>query len=397
MSEKKQVKVVIGANFGDEGKGLMTDYFCHQLGHTGKPVLNIRYNGGANAAHNVVTPDGVHHTFSHFGSGSFHPNADTYLGEDFILNPILFWKELDHLFKLGVQPKVYIHENCRITIPYDMMINQIVETRRGDGRHGSCGLGIDETVQRYNTWKNQRAKDAKSINKGQLQAFRLFYVTERLYEHGVAVLTDEEYYRIQNNKILDNYLTQLTAMLNYCTICDDNILRRYDRLVFEGAQGLLLDQDYLPFEPHLTSSKTGSATPKKMLLRKGLAEEDIEFCYVTRSYFTRHGAGPFPSECDASNIFKKERIEKHNVENEFQGKFRYGYFDRKLFLTAVDGDNKNMIYGFPNSRMSIAVTHLDETGGETIVEKPLEKKGPMITPDYRYASYGPTRCDVVRW
>lgn len=67
---KKEIKIVIGANFGDEGKGLITDYFCHQLLVAGHDVLNIRHNGGAQAAHNVVTPDGKQHVFSHFGAGS---------------------------------------------------------------------------------------------------------------------------------------------------------------------------------------------------------------------------------------------------------------------------------------------------------------------------------------
>ena len=62
---------------------------------------------------------------------------------------MIFCRELDELEKLGMKPKVYINRNCRITTPYDMIVNQALERQRGDGRHGSCGLGINETVERY--------------------------------------------------------------------------------------------------------------------------------------------------------------------------------------------------------------------------------------------------------
>ena len=86
----KQIKVVIGANFGDEGKGLMTDYFCKRLSESGS-VLNIRFNGGAQAGHTVVVPtlgQQKRHVFSHFGAGSFVNGTDTYLSGNFILNPM---------------------------------------------------------------------------------------------------------------------------------------------------------------------------------------------------------------------------------------------------------------------------------------------------------------------
>ena len=77
-------------------------------------------------------------------------NTDTYLSGDFILNPMLFCKELDNLRReWWLQPKVYINHNCKITTPYDMLVNQIVERARGDQKHGSCGIGINETVLRY--------------------------------------------------------------------------------------------------------------------------------------------------------------------------------------------------------------------------------------------------------
>ena len=99
------IKVVVGANFGDEGKGLMTDCFCHQSSVKGEKCLVVLHNGGAQRGHTVVTPEGGRHVFHHFGSGTF-VGADTYLSEDFILNPMVFRQEWEELKTLGVSPKV---------------------------------------------------------------------------------------------------------------------------------------------------------------------------------------------------------------------------------------------------------------------------------------------------
>lgn len=188
----KQVKVVIGANFGDEGKGLMTDCFCSKLSKNGS-VLNIRFNGGAQAGHTVVVPaygNPKRHVFSHFGAGSFVRNTDTYLSGDFILNPMLFCKELDNLRReWWLQPKVYINHNCKITTPYDMLVNQIVERARGDQRHGSCGIGINETVLRYRNHGVGYTITPGCVGsvdlKHSLQMQRDYYLPKRLKDLGV--------------------------------------------------------------------------------------------------------------------------------------------------------------------------------------------------------------------
>lgn len=402
IAMKKEIKVVIGANFGDEGKGLMTDYFCHQLSEAGHDVLNIRHNGGAQAAHNVVTPDGKQHVFHHFGAGSFNRNTDTYLAGEFILNPVLFCRELDELKKLDVNPKVYINKNCRITTPYDMMVNQILERRRGDSRHGSCGIGINETIERYNSFHSavfgcnstvdnirwHLFSDGPGSYKNELRALLTWYIPVRLSALGIT-LTKEEQELFESKTVMDNFIAQLQDMMNRCTVVDDSIIRNYSGLVFEGAQGLLLDTDYIVFAPHLTSSKTGSYNPKKIIFENELQNEKIEFCYVTRPYFTRHGFGPFPTECDVKELFGKYVEEKHNHENEFQGKFRFGYFDTTRFENAVDSDLKYMLCSFPNAVGTIAITHLDDTGG--MVFSGNTKFLALEIDQLKYTSCGETR------
>ena len=128
----KKAYAVIGAGFGDEGKGLMTDYFCRR----GGSVINIRSNGGAQAGHTVCTAGGKRHIFSHIGSGSF-AGADTYLSGYFILNPMLFSRELQIL---GANAgRIFIDLQCIITLPCDMLLNQFAETVRGNDRHGKSG------------------------------------------------------------------------------------------------------------------------------------------------------------------------------------------------------------------------------------------------------------------
>lgn len=135
---------VLGANFGDEGKGLTTDYLASQ--QTNNSIV-VRFNGGAQAAHTVQTPLNQRHVFKHIGSGSFC-NSATFLSEFFICNPLLFRNEYEQLLNYNLTPQIYVHPQAIITTPYDMMINQIAEEHRGNNRHGSCGVGINETVER---------------------------------------------------------------------------------------------------------------------------------------------------------------------------------------------------------------------------------------------------------
>ena len=142
-----KAEIVIGANFGDEGKGLVTDFLSAKYNGN---VFVVRHNGGAQAGHTVVVPDGRRHVFKHFGSGTF-AEAKTILSRFYVCNPILFFREKELLNKLGVNPVVYIDPRATISTPYDMMINQLAEDARGGNRHGSCGLGFGETVER-NQW-----------------------------------------------------------------------------------------------------------------------------------------------------------------------------------------------------------------------------------------------------
>lgn len=404
---EKKIKVVIGANFGDEGKGLMTDYFCNQLSSEGI-VLNVRYNGGAQAGHTVVTPDGKRHVFSHFGSGSFNPRVVTFLSDQFILNPILFCREWNELKKnFGIEPEVYISRNCRITTPYDMIINQMVETHRGKNRHGSCGVGIYETVERNRLskfWMTVGCIEDGNISLDTfLRLMRERYVPDRIRYYGISndtlILPERTYTEfcewIKSDNIIKNFVTQYNEMMYHCSIVDRNeFYSEYDKIVFEGAQGLLLSEDNGRYTPHVTASNTGIKIPMseiKCFDQEG--KSDLEVCYVTRSYLTRHGAGPLETECEKEKLLPDSIFDKTNIENEFQGQIRYGYFDKRLFKRSIWEDDFTRTI---SRKRSIAVTHLDETDGMLMTRAGGRTPESICDglAENIYKSFGETRQDV---
>lgn len=387
----KKAYAVIGAGFGDEGKGLMTDYFCRR----GGSVINIRSNGGAQAGHTVCTAGGKRHIFSHIGSGSF-AGADTYLSGYFILNPMLFSKELQIL---GADAgRIFIDRQCIITLPCDMLLNQFAENMRGNDRHGSCGVGIFETIvrsrdSRYRLVFGDILKADRNAVRSAMHKIHAEYCIRRADELGItgavrAELTD----MLANANLTEHCIDDLFAMAAVCAAADAQLIEEYDTAVFEGAQGLMLDQNRADYFPHLTPSNTGMQNIRAILDR--LEPRDTEICYVTRSFYTRHGAGRFDTEskdiADAYGLY-----DRTNEPNAFQGVFRYGWFDLPAFTGSLALDRK---YAAAGERIAVAVTHLDMTGGMLLCpEERLrpEELADRTGADMLYQVSGETAEDVV--
>ena len=129
----------------------------------------------------------------------------------------------------------------------------------------------------------------------------------------------------------------------------------FDHIIFEAAQGLLLDQNNLKYFPYLTPSNTGLKNPKEIIERIDWYDElNIEVCYVTRTYLTRHGAGPFPTECNKNEI-NSEMHDRTNVPNPHQDTLRYGKLDLNELYQRVMEDVGNY-----KCKKSIAITHCNE-------------------------------------
>src|SRR5260370_18697973 len=138
-----KVFIVVDLGFGDAGKGSVVDYFTRQFAaHT-----VVRFNGGAQAGHNVITSEGQHHVFSQFGSGSFVPGVRNYLSEYMMVNPLNLMKEAAHVESFGLEPfeNLVVDKNALITTPFHQAVNRLREIDRGKHAHGSCGMGIGET------------------------------------------------------------------------------------------------------------------------------------------------------------------------------------------------------------------------------------------------------------
>lgn len=372
-----KVKVVIGANFGDEGKGLMTDYFCEQAFN---PMV-ILSNGGPQRGHTVVTPDGGKHVFKHFGSGSFCSccTTPTYISSNYIVNPIVFNAERR---ELGFTPSCYVSPFCRVTTPWDMMANIIIEESRAE-RHGSCGMGIWETVLRTKSlvsglyWSNILDFDIETI--WQYYKYRFSWAD--------IALSDEWKETFYDLNIVKRFKSDIKEM--YSSVkTEEGPLYIADTIVIENGQGLLLSDDNIDYYPNVTASNTGlkSAVDYMNLLRlRGYWWDDIEVCYVSRTYMTRHGNGRFDTECDPADISEFIMPDKTNVYNPHQGYLRYGRLDIEDMISRCKKDFDDNIGCFAeNAHMSIAFTHADEYEPQS-----LKKYAD-------YISRGETRCDVEK-
>lgn len=325
-----RARAVIGANFGDEGKGLVTDWLCRQ----GAGIV-VRFNGGAQAGHTVVSPDGKRHVFQHFGSGTL-AGVPTYLSRYFILNPILYFHEKAELAALGVSGRVYAHPECVVTTFADMMINQELENRRGTDRHGSVGVGINETVER------------SKLPELQITMADLWNGSKSLERKLVEICTNYTQFRI--GKPIEKPEAMIQAFIAGCDSFADDVsplgIAQCSDPVFEGAQGLLLDQDNKEFYPHVTRSYTGMRNIRALCAQAGINE--IDAYYVSRTYLTRHGAGPLPGERSSMRF-----ADDTNVEHDFQGRIRFAPLDYAALRARAESD-----FGGPSYRL--VLTHMDQ-------------------------------------
>lgn len=349
----KTANVVIGSMYGDEGKGLMTD--CLTAIHN-EDACVIRFNGGAQAGHTVELPDGTRHVFHHFGAGTFN-GSPTFLSKYFIVNPILFRTEWETLTTMGYNPVVYVDERCKVTLPYDMLVNQLVEEHRSGGRHGSCGMGINETIQRnidHKTFKAHHLYSEELLRY--LANIRYDYYPKRIKSLGIEEIPENYKNLFINDNIIKRYMDDVeffkahTLQVNELTIKD-----RFNHVVFEGAQGLLLDEEHY-FFPNVTRSKTGLHNVIELSRALGIVDLDVH--YMTRAYTTRHGAGEMPSEM--SRLPYAGVVDKTNINNEWQGSLRFSYLNLDLLAESIKNDLTNNQSCDINIKAGITVTCLDQ-------------------------------------
>lgn len=355
--------IVVGLAYGDEGKGSWVDHLVRK--HDIKYV--VRFNGGVQAHHHVVREDGKFHGFRQFSSGSFVPGVTTVLSKHMLIEPEYLLEEAKVLGVLGSSEclsRVLISENSGVITPFARLLNQIQEAYRGKARHGSTGFGIGITQRDLDEYPTQalRARDLRSP-----------FLFEKLQVLAEAAIEEAEEYRSPASEELFqrllhsdlNHYTQMyrgfTTQVRILSDIELGELLRGEDLVFEGAQGVLLDQDY-GFFPHVTRSRCTFANAESLL-------KEMEFRGSTtrigllRAYGTRHGAGPFVTEEKGLPIQSC-----HNGTNVWQGNFRLGWFDAvsaRYALKVVDGvdilgvTNFDRLEHFAQVKFAHSYSHVD--------------------------------------
>ena len=333
-------KIVIGLQFGDEGKGRLVDYLCFS---SDNPIV-VRFSGGQQVGHTVIL-NGIKHIHSNFGSGTLR-GVPTFYSEHCCVYLNSMSVELELLKKKGVVPKVFLHPFVKMTTPYDQAFNRIMER---ENRHGSCGMGIGTTMKRnIETGYKLSAIDFQNpeIAKAKLRSIKEYYYDLIIKNNLDCRAFEKEY--LENEEY---FLTQIGK--NLFTIADYFYLNNYDSLIFEGSQGILLDMDH-GFFPNVTYANT---TSKNALEICKLLNIEPDLWYVTRCYQTRHGNG-WMSETGPVSLIKTE--EEINITNEWQGNFRTQELDYGLLNYSLDIDQQYIARNFYAINKNLVVTCLDQ-------------------------------------
>ncbi len=330
-----KILIITGLGYGDEGKGSITDYLTRLT----KARLVVRHNGGAQCGHNVVLSDGRHHTFAQLGSGTFVPGVETHLSRFVIVNPSSLQVENDALKAVGVADaleRLSIDGRALLTTQWHIRANRARESARAASAHGTCGMGIGETV----AWSLAAPGDA-------LRAADLQSPATLADKMAVARSRFEAEFGAVPEKDVTPARWGLLASRLRITSADESaaLLAKPGTVIFEGAQGVLLDETY-GFHPHTTWTDTTfkNATELAIEAGAGAGAREMRRIGVIRSYMTRHGAGPLVTESALS------RPEPHNTAAGFQGAFRTGELDFPAL---------NYALRCAGGVTELAVTHMD--------------------------------------
>ncbi len=331
---------VVGTQWGDEGKGKVTDLLSDEM------QMVVRFQGGNNAGHTIVYDDQTLKLHL-IPSGILYPHIVPVIGNGVIINPQVLLEEIDNLKAMDIDTeRLRISYNCHVILPYHIEIDGLMEKSRGGKSLGTTLRGIGPTYSDRSARSGIRMQDmlepalfADKVREAVDKKNKLI----TCYYGGRALNPDmvTADYRSYAEK-LKPYLTDTSLLVKHALDDDSNVL-------FEGAQGLMLDLDHGTY-PFVTSSNTVAGAA---CAGAGVGPRDIdEIIGVTKAYVTRVGAGPFPTEQDN---------EIGNHMQEVGGEFgtttgrrrRCGWFDMVILRYAAR----------LNSLTSLAITKLDVLSG----------------------------------
>ena len=435
--------VVCGMQFGDEGKGSFVDY----LANKSNANWIVRYNGGANASHTVITPNGKIHRFCQLGAGMFNDNTKVYMSRNMVLNIDKLILEINR-FNItmlkddrNIYSRIFISPFCYLVTPYHVLISKLRELNSGINRRGVGCTGVSEVRYLEYISRNEKGSCYKKYGHLGIQIFDIdFSLTQEANKKLRKEESDKEisledfinglekkilalkkyaicFYEEHKDKINKNIpdfmkenlnaeiarlfaekaetelakslMSKFESFINMCKSfvrksicgkvtddglqevfpCEDEILKYNDvmakysfaieeylrkyTIIYEGAQGLLLDGKY-GIRPNVTQLDTTTNYALKYIgeINKSLLDSGVKFDNVVakigiaKAFYTKHGKGTFPTE---SFELKKFMCEEMQDDSYWNGNVRYGWFDAvllryaqrinkvgQLFLSSID-------------------------------------------------------------
>lgn len=330
--------VVLGTQWGDEGKGKVVDLL------TDRAQYVVRYQGGHNAGHTLVI-DGEKTVLHLIPSGILRDNVTCVIGNGVVLSPDALFEEMAMLEARGVPVKerLVISEACPLILPYHIALDQARELARGSKAIGTTGRGIGPAYEDKVSRRGLRVGDL--FNAEDFAA----KLKEILAYHNFMLT---EYYKVpavDYDQVLADSLAvadTLKAMVVDVTDTLDKARLRGDAIMFEGAQGTLLDIDHGTY-PYVTSSNT---TVGGVATGAGFGPLNLDYVLgIVKAYTTRVGSGPFPTEL-ACEVGQHLGVKGHEFGATTGRKRRTGWFDAVAMKRAVQ---INSITGFCLTKLDV--------------------------------------------
>lgn len=334
--------IVLGAQWGDEGKGKMTDYLAEEAN------VVVRYQGGNNAGHTVVVGD-KEYKLHLIPSGILYDDKLNVIGNGVVVDPKALFDEIDYLEGVGVKvtpEKLAVSDRAQIIMPYHKVLDQLKEKARGKNDIGTTGKGIGPCY----TDKFERCGiRVCDLMHEEVFAEKLRQNIEMKNAYITKVLGGEA---LNVDEILKDYIEyadRLRPFVRETSVAVYNEIKKDKTILFEGAQGMLLDIDYGTY-PYVTSSNTTAGGVSSGV---GIGPNMITNAVgITKAYTTRVGKGPFPTELlDQTGEWIREKGHEYGVTT---GRSRRcGWLDLVIVKTAC------RVSGLT----SLAITKVDTLAG----------------------------------
>lgn len=308
--------VIVGAQWGDEGKGRIVDLISEKVD------IVARYQGGSNAGHTIVIGEKTI-ILHHIPSGILREGKVSVIGNGVVVDPKVLIEEINNLIHAGYKidsTNFKISDRAHVIMPYHKLMDVAREELRGKNKIGTTGRGIgpayeDKVGRRGITFSDLKDRDLFTSKLENLLYERNLYLTKVLREAPIDLDKIRDEY-LRYGEILSDYICNATFLIN-------NYIKEGKSVLFEGAQGALLDIDFGTY-PYVTSS---SAVSGGASIGTGVAPTKFDYVIgVAKAYTTRVGSGPFPSE--ESGVLGDQLRENGNEYGSTTGRSRRcGWFD----------------------------------------------------------------------